>query len=162
MQEVTTRYMNTQYYKTTTHILLYILEQRSSWSTSGICPSWPCSRLKLSPILASAYEHASCCHAQPSILLFIATGQISHLALSAIWVASHSCTSKHYNNATRHMAHMYIHHISITIHFFFLHIFHSSWQAGWPQPIASATLPLLHLRPKGSGWISNRWKRIPS
>jgi hypothetical protein len=37
------------------------------------------------------------------------------------------------------MAHMYIHHISITIHFSFLHIFHSSWQAGCPRPFASAT-----------------------
>jgi hypothetical protein len=76
-------------YKTTMHILLYILEQQSSWSTSRIHPSWPRSRLKLSPILASPYEHASCCHAQPSIFLFIATGQVSHLAPSAIWVASH-------------------------------------------------------------------------
>ncbi len=51
--------------------------------------SWPCSELKLNPSLASPYEHASCCHAQPSILLFIATVQVSHLAPSAIWVASH-------------------------------------------------------------------------
>ncbi len=37
-------------------------------------------------------------------------------------------------------AHMYIHHISITILLFFLHIFHSSWQAGWPRPIPSDTV----------------------
>ncbi len=78
-------YVNTQHYRMTMHII----EQRSSCSTSRICPSWPRSRLKLSPILASPYEHASCCHAQPSILLFIATIQVSHLAPSAIWVASH-------------------------------------------------------------------------
>jgi hypothetical protein len=60
--------------------LLYILELR---------PSWSCSGLKLSPILASPHEHASCCHTQPSILLFTATVQVSHLAPSAIWVASH-------------------------------------------------------------------------
>jgi hypothetical protein len=29
--------------------------------------------------------------------------QVSHLAPSAIWVASHKYTSKHHNNATRHM-----------------------------------------------------------
>jgi hypothetical protein len=69
--------------------LLYILEQQSSWSTSRIHPSWPRSGLKLSPILASRYEHASCCHAQPSNLLFIAMVQVSHQAPSAIWVASH-------------------------------------------------------------------------
>jgi hypothetical protein len=38
------------------------------------------------------------------------------------------------------MAHMYIHHISITIHSSFLHIFHPSWQAGFTQFIASATV----------------------
>ncbi len=59
-------------------ILLYILEQRSSWSTSRICPSWLCSGLKLSPILALPYEHGSCCHAQLNIWLFIATVQVSH------------------------------------------------------------------------------------
>jgi hypothetical protein len=37
------------------------------------------------------------------------------------------------------MAHMYIHHISVTIHFSFLHIFHSSWQAESPLPFPSAT-----------------------
>jgi hypothetical protein len=39
-------------------------------------------------------------------------------------------------------AHMYIHHIGITIItilFFFLHIFHSSWQVGWPRPISLDT-----------------------
>ncbi len=65
---------------TTAHNLLYILEQRSSWSTSRIRPSWPRSGLKLSPILTSPYEHASCCHALLGILLFIAMVQVSHLA----------------------------------------------------------------------------------
>jgi hypothetical protein len=32
---------------------------------------------------------------------------------------------------------LYIHHIGITILLFFLHIFHFSWQAGWPRPIPS-------------------------
>jgi hypothetical protein len=43
---------------------------------ANICPSWPRSGLRLSPILASPSEHASCCHAHPSILLFIATVQV--------------------------------------------------------------------------------------
>ncbi len=144
MQEIATCYVNTRYYTMTKHILI----TAHSWSTvflsspSRIRPSWPRSKLKLCPILASTYEHASCCHAQPSILLFIAKGQVSHVAPSAIWVAFNSCTSKHHNNVTRHTvcAHMYIHHISITTFLFFVHIFHSSWQAGWPQPIASATI----------------------
>jgi hypothetical protein len=38
------------------------------------------------------------------------------------------------------MEHMYIHHIGITINFFFVHIFHRSWQAGCSQSIASATV----------------------
>ncbi len=38
-------------------------------------------------------------------------------------------------------AHMYIHHIDITILLSFLHIFHSSQQAGWSRPFPSDTLP---------------------
>ncbi len=74
-----------------------------------------------------------------SILLFIATVQVSHSVPSTIWVASHLCTSKHHSNATRHKAHMYIHHTSTTIHFFFLHIFHFPGQAGCPPLAPSAT-----------------------
>jgi hypothetical protein len=40
------------------------------------------SRLKLSPFLASPSEHASGCHVQPSILLFISVGRVSHLTPS--------------------------------------------------------------------------------
>jgi hypothetical protein len=50
MQEIEIRYVNTWHYKTTMHILRYILQQRSSWSTLRIRPSWSRSRLKLSPI----------------------------------------------------------------------------------------------------------------
>ncbi len=39
---------------------------------------------------------------------------------------------------------MYIDHTGITINFFFPHIFHSSWQAGYPRSVTSATLPFLH------------------
>ncbi len=59
---------------------LYILEQPSSHSTSRMRPSWPRCRLRLSLILVSLTHHASCCHAHPSILLFISMGQVSHLA----------------------------------------------------------------------------------
>ncbi len=118
---------------TNTWQLLNILEQPSSWSTSRIHPSWPCSRLKLSPTLASPYDHASCCHDQPSILLFIAKGQVSHLVPSAIWVASHQCTSKHHNNATRHMCtHAYTSHQHYYSSFLSTHL--PYFLAGWMTP----------------------------
>jgi hypothetical protein len=37
-------------------------------------------------------------------------------------------------------AHMYIHHIVITILLFLLHFFRSSWQAGWSRPFLSDTV----------------------
>jgi hypothetical protein len=63
---------------------LYILEQPSSCSISRMCPSWPRCRLRLSLLLVSLTEHASCCHAQPSILLFISMGRVSHLTPSLL------------------------------------------------------------------------------
>jgi hypothetical protein len=39
-------------------------------------------------------------------------------------------------------AHMYIHHIGITILFFFLHLFQSSWQAGWSRPFPLDTFSI--------------------
>jgi hypothetical protein len=57
----------------------------------------------------------------------------------AIWVASHWCTSKHHNNPTRHMEHVYLHHINTTIHpFFFLHVFYFHGQAGCARLTLSA------------------------
>jgi hypothetical protein len=47
--------------------LMYILEQRSSCGTWGLCPSWPRSEPVLNPALAPSYEHASCCHDQPGV-----------------------------------------------------------------------------------------------
>jgi hypothetical protein len=41
------------------------------------------------------------------------------------------------------MAHMYIHHISITIHSSLLHIFHPSWQASCTQLIVFATISFI-------------------
>jgi hypothetical protein len=63
---------------------LYILEQPSSCSTSWMHPSWPHCRLRLSLLLVFLTEHASCCHAQPSILLFISMGWVSHLMPSLL------------------------------------------------------------------------------
>ncbi len=56
---------------------MYILEQRSSCGTQRVRPSWPRSGHRLNPILASPYEHASCCHAQPSIQPFMTAVQVS-------------------------------------------------------------------------------------
>ncbi len=126
-----------------TQKLLYILEQPFSWSTSRIGPSCPRSRLRLSTFLASPFEHASCCHVQPGILLFISVGRVSHLTPSC-YLGGFSLMYVQVNNITtlhNICALMYIHHIGITILFSFLH-FHSSWQAGWPQPFPSDTISL--------------------
>ncbi len=92
-------------------------------------PSWPRSKLKLSPILASPYEHASV--AMPGWYLAVHCNSSSFTPTpSIIWVASHECTSKHHKNVTRHEAHMYLHHISTTIHFILSIHLPFSW-AGW-------------------------------
>ncbi len=109
---------------------MYILEQRSSCGTSEIHPSWPRSEHVLNPALAPSYEHATCCHAQPDVLLFMTTVMF-HPTSSAIWVASHKCTSKHHNSNIWYKAHTYIHHTITTIHVL-LYIFHSPGQAGCP------------------------------
>jgi hypothetical protein len=96
---------------------MYILEQRSSRGTSRIRPSWPRSGHRLNPILASPYEHPSCCHAQPGVELFMTTVQVSpQCLLLSGWLLTNVLTSKHHNSVTRYGAHMYIHHTSITIH----------------------------------------------
>ncbi len=92
-------------------------------------PSWPLSKLKLSPILASPYEHASV--ATPGcILLFIATVQVSHpcLPLSG-WLL----TNVQVNIITtlhdmRHTCNL--HHTSTSIHFLLSIHLPFSW-AGW-------------------------------
>ncbi len=135
----TTWYTNAWHYKIDNYMkLLYILEQRISWSTSRIRPAWPCSGLRLSPILASPYEHASCCHAQPGSLLFIAKVQVSHLApLLSGWLVTNvqvNITTTPHNIWAHVLYSIYVHHISITIHsFFFLTHLPFSW-AGWLCP----------------------------
>jgi hypothetical protein len=128
--------------KTYTHDL-YILEQPSSCGTSRIRPSWPCCRLRLSLLRDSLSEHASCYHAQPSILLFISVGQVSHLTPSLLsgWLL----TNVQVNNITTlhdTHGHTYIHHIGITILLSSVHFFYSSWQAGWFRPFPSDTVML--------------------
>jgi hypothetical protein len=123
---------------------MYILEQRSSWGTSLIRPSWPRSRQRLNPILASPYEHASCCHAQPGIWLFITAVQVSpqRLLLSG-WLLTnvqvnitttlhdtgHTCT---YNT------------LVLLFIFFFLHFFHFPGQASCPPYPLSVGMILYH------------------
>ncbi len=70
-------------------------------------------------------------NAQPSILLFISMGRVSHLTPSLLsgWLL----TNVQVTNVTiihdTH-GHIYIHHIGITILLFFLHFFHSLRQVG--------------------------------
>ncbi len=60
----------------------------------------PRSRLKLIPFLASPPEHASCCHVQPSILLFISVGRVSHLTPSCCLGGFSLLTKVQVNNIT--------------------------------------------------------------
>ncbi len=125
---------------------LYILEQPSSCSTSWKRPSWPRSRLRLSLLLVSLSEHASCHHAQSSILLIISMDRVSHLTPSLLyrWLLTNVQVN---NKTTLHdtHGHTYIHHIGITILLFFLHFFHSPWQAGWFRPFLSDKGPFTQL-----------------
>jgi hypothetical protein len=101
---------------------LYILEQPSSCSTSQTRPSWPRSRFGLSLLLVSLSEHASCYHAQPSILLFISMGRVSHLTPSLL--PGLFLTNVQVNNITTlhdTHGHTFIHHIGITFLLLFLH-----------------------------------------
>ncbi len=88
---ICTRYKNTRYYKTTnaynycTYLNSGLLEAPCEYVLHGLvpglnwAPSWP---LHMSMYFVTTVP-------QPSILLFIVMGQVSHLAPSAIWVASH-------------------------------------------------------------------------
>jgi hypothetical protein len=76
-------------------MLLYILEQRSSQGTLQIRPSWPHSKLKLSP--TSGLTPQACILLPRSLYLVVYyNGSSFTPAPSTIWVASHYCTSKHY------------------------------------------------------------------
>ncbi len=116
---------------------LYILKRPSSCSTLQIHPSWPRCRHRLSLLLVSLSEHASCYHAQPSILLFISLGQVSHLTPSLLsgWLLTNVQVNNIIMLHDTH-GHIYIHHIGITILLFFLHFFHSLWLV--------QTLPVWH------------------
>jgi hypothetical protein len=117
LQVVSTEY--TEIIQARTHNQdLYILEQPSSCSTSRMHPSWPRCRLGLRLLLVSLSEHASCYHAQPSILLFISMGRVSHLTPSLLsgWLLTevNNITTLHDTHG-----HTYKHHIGITILLFF-------------------------------------------
>jgi hypothetical protein len=119
----------------------------------------PRSRLELSPFLASPSEHASCCHAQPSIFAVYLSWSsftpnaflLSRWLLANVWV--NYITTLH-----DICAHMYIHHISITILLSFLHIFHSSWQAGWSRPLPSDTIIVPNGKGQGQPACQLEWK----
>jgi hypothetical protein len=136
LQDIPIEYTEIIHARTHNHDL-YILEQPSSCSTSWIHPSWPRCRLRLSLLLVSLSEHASCHHAQPSILLFISMGWITHLTPSLLSGRLLSSVQVNNNNVTWHTC---IHHIGITILLFFLHFFRSLWQAGWFRPFPSDTV----------------------
>jgi hypothetical protein len=53
---------------------------------------------------------------------------------SAIWVASHLCTSKHHNRVIWYKAHTYIHQLALLFIFFFFTPLPLSW-AGWLSSI---------------------------
>ncbi len=139
---------------------LYILEQLSSCSTLRIPPSRPRCRLRLSLLLVSLSKHASCYYAQPSILLFISMGRVSHLTPSLLsgWLL----TSVQVNNIIMlddiHL-HTYIYHIDITILLFFLHFFHSPWQAGWFRPFPSDASAITYVFPKAASSHLNRFPK---
>jgi hypothetical protein len=111
-----------------------ILEQRPSRGTSRIRPSWPRSRHRLNPILASPCEHASWCQAQPGVKLFMTTVQVSpqHLLLSG-WLL----TNEQVNIATALQdtghTHIYIT-LALLFLFFFFTLLLLFW-AGWLSSI---------------------------
>ncbi len=118
-QSISIEYTETIQARTHSHEL-FMLEQPSSGSTSRIRPSWPRCRSRLSLLLVSLSEHTSCYHAQPSILLFISVGWVSHLMPSLLsgWLL----TNVQVNNITmlhNTHGHTYIQHIGITILLFF-------------------------------------------
>jgi hypothetical protein len=119
---------------------LYILEQPSSCSTLWIWPSWPHCRLRLNLLLVSLPEHPSCCHAQPSILLFISMGRVSHLTPSLLsgWLP----TNVQVNNITTlHDTHVHIY-IYITSALLF---FSSSYTSSLSGRLVQ-TLPVWHTK----------------
>ncbi len=116
---------------------LHIVEQPSSCSTSRIRPSWPRCRLRLSLLLVSLTQHASCCHAQPSILLFISMGRVSLLTPSLLsgWLL----TNVQVNNITTlHDTHKHLYITSALL--FFSSSYTSSTLFGRPASSDSSRL----------------------
>ncbi len=78
MQEIIAQYVNAHNYKTTithnysTYLNSGLLEAPREDVLHGLVPG-----LNWAPIVASPYDHASCCHVQLGILLFLAMVQVS-------------------------------------------------------------------------------------
>jgi hypothetical protein len=142
---------------------MFILEQQSSCGISRVHPSWPCSGHRLDPILASPYEHASCCRAQLGIQLFMTAVQASpqRLLLSG-WLLTNvqvNITTTLYDTV-----HTYIHHTSITIHVLLFIPLPFSW-AGWLSsiPFVHYTSDISKIRKKNKKYFAKRvltWSKI--
>jgi hypothetical protein len=124
-------------------VSVYILEQRSSRGTLRIHPSWPCSGHRLNPILASPYEHASCCHAQPGVQLFMTTVQVSpqRLLLSG-WLLTN--VQVNITTALHDTGHTCIY-ITLVLLFMFFFTFLPLFWAGWLSSIPFVRYLPLHI-----------------
>jgi hypothetical protein len=119
-----------------TNMALYILEQRSSWSTLRIRPSWPRSRVRLSLLLVLLSRVYSCLLLPTQHLAVHSNG--SYFALNPFPAYWRPNTSVQVNNTT--MLQCYIiytwTHIFTSHQYYYsfssLHFFHSFWQACCP------------------------------
>jgi hypothetical protein len=107
---------------------LYILEQLTSWSTSGICPSCPRSRVRLN-LLLTLFLRVYSCLLWPTQHLAVCSNS-SHFALDlflACWWPN-TCTQV---NNTLMLRHIHIHtHIYTTSALFILLLYTSSTPSG--------------------------------
>ncbi len=132
-------------------IILYILEQPSSWSNSRIPLSWLQSRIELRLLLLCLMSILLVCLGPPSSLMFVPMTQVSRSIFSASRTAQHRHTSKQHGHATSYVhIHTYLHHIHVNFSFSSLHFFHPLGQAGWlrlfPLNILSAEEQFLSIQ----------------
>ncbi len=98
--------------------VLHGLDPGSNW-----VPFWP---LPLSmPLVAMPNQYLA--------VYFSGSGFTPNAFLLSGWLLT-NVQVKNITTLLNICAHIYIHHIGITILLFFLHIFHSSWQTGWYRP----------------------------
>jgi hypothetical protein len=103
----------------------YILERLFSWSTSRICPSWPCLQARLDILPALFHMYLLVCLGPPSMWLFVPTISVSHVPPPL--PTGRLNTSTQVNNMTMlhlmHNSHTYIY----TSHKYnYLLLFHTS------------------------------------